>query len=127
MGRGEGGICRGNCTSTLRNTVDRARLTFDEIQSGKKAAQNIVCICIQVEKKVIKINFQWKAWISYFDLLKDTCNYQINLFLKFFYRIFLIILCIYIFFSLFLNKFFLDLILSMFDEKEINFLFHSFK
>lgn len=50
MGRGEeGGDMQGqryNCTSTLRNTVDRARLTFDEIQSGKKAAQNIVCVCV---------------------------------------------------------------------------------
>lgn len=65
-----GGICRGNCTSALRNTVDRARLTFDEIQSGKKAAQNIV---YRLKKEVI--NFQLKAWISYFDLLKNLCNY----------------------------------------------------
>lgn len=98
---GEGGICRGNCTSALRNTVDRARLTFDEIQSGKKAAQNIV---YRLKKEVI--NFQLKAWISYFDLLKDLCNYQINFFN------YSLHLYIYIF-SLFPNKFFLDLILSM--------------
>lgn len=93
---------RYNCTSTLRNTVDRARLTFDEIQSGKKAAQNIVYI--QVGKEII--NFQWKAWISYFDLLKDPCNYQIKLFLKFFYHIFFnYSLHLYFFFYFQINSF----------------------
>ena len=58
----------------------------------------------RLKKEVI--NFQLKAWISYFDLLKDLCNYQINFFN------YSLHLYIYIF-SLFPNKFFLDLILSM--------------